>query len=185
MYLIVGLGNPEPEYSFTRHNMGVDVVNKLSQKYNIEMDKSGFKSIYGIGTMENEKVILCKPQTYMNLSGDSVQEIVNFYKIPTQNIIVIFDDVDIETGTIRIRMKGGPGNHNGMRSLVYRLGTEDFPRVRVGTGMYEKNGDLIEYVIKKVSNDEYMKLLNGINLATEAVVEIMKNGLNSAMNKFN
>lgn len=108
MYLIVGLGNPEPEYSGTRHNMGFDVINKISQKYNIELNKSGFKSIYGIGTIENEKVILCKPQTFMNLSGDAVVEILNFYKIPLENLLVIYDDIDIKPGIAKIRKKGGP-----------------------------------------------------------------------------
>ena len=106
MYLIVGLGNPEPEYSFTRHNMGFDVINQLSEKYNIKVEKNGFKALYGLGTIENEKVILCKPQTYMNLSGDSVIEISRFYKIPLEKIIIIYDDIDIEKGIIKIRKKG-------------------------------------------------------------------------------
>ena len=110
MYLIVGLGNPEPEYSGTRHNMGVDVLNKLSQKYNIEITKSGFQSLYGIGCIEGEKVILCKPQTYMNLSGDAVAEISSFYKVKLENIIVIYDDIDLEPGIVKIRKKGGPRN---------------------------------------------------------------------------
>ncbi len=109
MYLIVGLGNPEPEYSRTRHNMGFDVINKLAQKYNIDVEKRGFKSIYGTGIIENEKVILCKPQTYMNLSGDAIIEIMNFYKIPLDNMIVVYDDIDIETGFVKIRKKGGAG----------------------------------------------------------------------------
>ena len=185
MYLIVGLGNPEPEYSFTRHNMGFDVINKLSEKCNINISKSGFKAIYGTGTIEDQKVILCKPQTYMNLSGDSIIEIANFYKIPVENIIVIYDDIDIESGTIKVRKKGGPGGHNGMKSVVYRLQTEEFPRVRIGTGFCEDKEKLIDYVIKKVSNEEYIDLLAGINLATEAVIEIIESGIDNAMNKFN
>ena len=110
MYLIVGLGNPEPEYSGTRHNMGFCVINKISEKYNIDVNKSGFKSLYGKGIIENEKVILCKPQTYMNLSGDAVIEISKYYKIPLQNIIIIYDDIDIEPGIVKIRKKGGPRN---------------------------------------------------------------------------
>lgn len=185
MYLIVGLGNPEPEYSFTRHNMGFDVINKLSEKYNIEVNKSGFKSLYGIGTIECKKIILCKPQTYMNLSGDAVCEIANFYKIPPENIIVIYDDIDIETGNIKIRKKGSSGGHNGMKSLIHRLQTEEFPRIRIGTGLCNNKENLIEYVIKKVSNEEYINLLQGINLATNATSEIMKNGLDRAMNEYN
>ena len=108
MYLIVGLGNPEPEYSFTRHNLGFDVINKLADKFKIDINKSGFKSIYGIGEIESERVILFKPQTYMNLSGDAVIEIIKYYKIPLENVIIIYDDVDLPTGTVRIRPKGGP-----------------------------------------------------------------------------
>ena len=185
MYLIVGLGNPEPEYCFTRHNMGFDVLNKISEKYNIEINKSGFKAIYGTGTIENEKVILCKPQTYMNLSGDSIIEIASFYKIPANNIIIIYDDIDLETGIIKIRKKGGPGGHNGMKSVIQRLQTEEFPRIRIGTGFCEDKSNLIEYVISKVSNEDYISLLKGINLATEALPEILKNGIDEAMNKFN
>lgn len=185
MYLIVGLGNPEPEYCFTRHNMGFDVLNKISKKYDIKINKSGFKAIYGTGIIENEKVILCKPQTYMNLSGDSVIEIAKFYKIPASNIIVIYDDIDLETGIIKIRKKGGPGGHNGMKSLVERLGTEEFPRIRIGTGFCENKENLVEYVLSKVSNEEYINLLEGIDNATQALPEILKNGIDESMNKFN
>lgn len=185
MYLIVGLGNPEPEYSFTRHNMGFDVINKLSEKYNINVNKSGFKAIYGSGQIEGEKVILCKPQTYMNLSGESVIEIASFYKIHPDKILIVYDDIDIETGIIKIRKKGGAGGHNGMKSVIHMLKTEEFPRVRIGTGFCDDKESLIEYVISKVRNEEYIKLLNGINLATDAVIEIMKNSIDEAMNKFN
>ena len=185
MYLVVGLGNPEPEYCFTRHNMGFDVLNKISEKYDIKINKSGFKAIYGSGVIENEKVVLCKPQTYMNLSGDSIIEIANFYKIPISKIIVIYDDIDLETGIIKIRKKGGPGGHNGMKSVVYRLQTEEFPRIRIGTGFCEDKSNLIEYVLAKVPNEEYVNLLKGINLAAEAFAEMLKNGIDEAMNKFN
>ena len=185
MYLIVGLGNPEPEYCFTRHNLGFDVLNKISEKYDIKINKSGFKSIYGTGTIENEKVVLCKPQTYMNLSGDAIIEIAKFYKVSISNIIIIYDDIDLETGIIKIRKKGGPGGHNGMKSVVYRLHTEEFPRIRIGTGFCEDKSNLIEYVLAKVPNEEYVNLLKGINLAAEALTEMLKNGIDEAMNKFN
>ena len=185
MYLIVGLGNPEPEYSGTRHNMGFDVINKISQKYNIEVNKNGFKSLYGTGIIENEKVILCKPQTFMNLSGDAIIEILNFYKIPLENLIVIYDDIDIEPGITKIRKKGGPGTHNGMKSVVQRIGSQEFARIRVGTGAPEYKNDLINYVITRVSTEEYLKLTEGINTAEEAVIEILKNGIDKAMNKIN
>ena len=185
MYLIVGLGNPEPEYSGTRHNMGFDVINKISQKHNIEVNKSGFKSLYGTGIIENEKVILCKPQTFMNLSGDAIIEILNFYKIPLENLIVIYDDIDIEPGIAKIRKKGGPGTHNGMKSVVQRLASQEFARIRVGTGNPEYKNDLTNYVIGRVSTEDYLKLTEGINTAEEAVIEILKNGIDKAMNKIN
>ena len=134
MYLIVGLGNPEGEYSNTRHNMGFDAINHLSQKLNITVTKEKFKALYGDGMINNEKVILLKPQTYMNLSGEAIIKYKDFYKIPSENIIVIYDDIDVDTGKIKIRKKGGPGTHNGMKSVVEELQTEDFPRIRVGIG---------------------------------------------------
>ena len=138
MYLIVGLGNPEDNYSKTRHNMGFNVVNKLSEKYNIEINKSKFKGLLGSGLIENEKVILLKPQTFMNLSGESVVEVMNFYKIPLDNLIVVYDDIDIVPGKIRIRKNGSAGTHNGMKSVVNSLNTEEFIRVRVGIGNLKK-----------------------------------------------
>lgn len=185
MYLIVGLGNPEPEYSYTRHNMGVDVVNKIAEKYDIKVEKNGFKSLYGTGMIQNQKVILCKPQTFMNLSGESVIEIANYYKINLEDIIVIYDDIDIITGTVRLRKKGGPGTHNGMKSVVQNLGSQDFPRVRIGIGAPEYKSDLINYVIGKVSKEEYLELSKGIEIGAEAVEEILKRGVDNAMNVIN
>ena len=185
MYLIVGLGNPEPEYSKTRHNMGFDVINKLSEKYNIDVKKEKFDGIYGSGTIENEKVILLKPQTYMNLSGKSIIQYANFYKIDSKNILVIYDDIDIETGKMKIRKKGGPGTHNGMKSVVSELNTAQFPRIRVGTGSKERVNNLIDYVISKVDEEEYKRLEEGIGKAVEAVVDILKIGIDNSMNKLN
>ena len=185
MYLIVGLGNPEPEYSKTRHNMGFDVINKLAEKYNIDVKKEKFNLFYWKETIESEKVILVKPQTYMNLSGEAVIQYANFYKIEPENIIIIYDDIDIETGITKIRKKGGPGTHNGMKSVVHELNTTEFPRIRVGTGSKEKITDLIGYVISKVNEEEYEKLKVGINKAVEAVTEILKIGIDRAMSKLN
>ena len=185
MYLIVGLGNPEPEYSKTRHNMGFDVINKLSEKYNIDIKKEKFDGIYGNGTIENQKVILLKPQTYMNLSGESIIQYANFYKVDPEEILIIYDDIDIETGAIKIRKKGGAGTHNGMKAVVNELNTVDFPRIRVGTGSKEKVNNLIDYVISKVSEEEYERLEEGIEKAVEAVIEILKIGIDNAMNKLN
>ena len=185
MYLIVGLGNPEPEYSKTRHNMGFDVINKLSEKYSIDVKKEKFQGLHGSGIIENQKVILLKPQTYMNLSGEAIIQYVNFYKINPENILVIYDDIDIETGTIKIRKKGGPGTHNGMKSVINELKTTEFPRVRVGTGSNEKINNLIDYVISKLDEEEYKKLEEGIDKAAEAVETILKIGIDNAMNKLN
>lgn len=185
MYLIVGLGNPEPEYSFTRHNMGFDTINKLAEKYNINVQKEGFNAIYGTGIIENEKVILCKPQTYMNLSGDSIIQFINYYKIELSNVIIIYDDIDISPGIVKLRKKGGAGSHNGMKSVIKNIKTTSFPHVRVGTGMPEDKSDLINYVIGKVPKDEYEVLKNGIETAVDAVTLILKNGIDNAMNIIN
>lgn len=185
MYLIVGLGNPEQEYSNTRHNMGFDTVNKLAKQYNIEINKKKFKGIYGTGNIEGEKVIILKPQTYMNLSGESIKEAIDFYKIDNKNLIIIYDDIDIKPGTIKIRKKGGPGTHNGMKSVIQNIQMKEFSRVRVGIGMPEYKDDLINYVIGKISEEEKEKLDKSTTKAKEAVIEIIKNGVDTAMNKFN
>ena len=185
MDIIVGLGNPEPEYSNTRHNMGFDTINKIAKKYNIEFSKTNFNGIYGTGIIEGEKVILLKPQTYMNLSGESVKEIIDFYKLNTDNLIIIYDDIDIEPGIIKLRKTGGPGTHNGMKSVIKEIGTEKFPRVRVGIGKPEHKGDLINYVIGKIPEEDKKILEKSTDVAKDAVIEIIKNGMDKAMNLFN
>lgn len=185
MYLIVGLGNPEPEYSNTRHNMGFDTINKIATKYDIQVNKSNFKGLYGIGNIEGEKVILLKPQTYMNLSGESLICFKNFYKLDNSNIIVIYDDIDISVEEVRIRKKGTAGTHNGMKSVVGSLNSENFARIRVGVGKPNDNVSLMDYLLNPISKDDRIKLEAGINKASEALVEILKNGIDKAMNKFN
>lgn len=185
MYLIIGLGNPEEEYSKTRHNMGFNTINKLAKKYNIEINKNKFQGLYETATIEGQKVVLIKPQTYMNLSGNCVKEFVDFYKVESDNILVIYDDMDIEPGTIKIRKKGSAGGHNGMKSIIQILRTEEFPRIRIGIGRPEHNGDEINYVIGAIPDEEIPKLDEGTEKAKEAIIEILKNGIDSAMNKFN
>ena len=185
MFLIVGLGNPEEEYSNTRHNMGFDTINKLANEYNIKINKNKFKGLCGSGIIENEKVILLKPQTYMNLSGESIKEAMAFYKIKSENIIVIYDDIDIEPGIIKIRKKGGPGGHNGMKSVISEIDTQNFPRIRIGIGKPESKGQLIEYVIGKMPQTDKDILEKATILGKEAIIEIIKNGVDIAMNKFN
>ena len=185
MYLIIGLGNPEEEYSKTRHNMGFNTINKLAQKYNIKITKTKYEGLYETGEIEGQKVILIKPQTYMNLSGNCVKQFVDFYKVEKENVLVIYDDMDIEPGTIKIRKKGSAGGHNGMKSIVQVLGTEEFPRIRIGIGRPEHNGDEINYVIGAIPKEEIPKLKEGTEKAKEAIIEILKNGIDKAMNKFN
>ena len=185
MYLIVGLGNPEAEYARTRHNMGVDVVNELADKYKIAISREKFDGLYGTGEIENEKVILLKPQTYMNLSGESIREVIDFYHIENEEIIIIYDDIDTEKGNIRIRKQGGPGSHNGMKSVVENLQTTDYGRIRVGIGQPEYKNNMINYVIGKVPEEEQKVLQEGVTKAAEAIEEILKNGIDIAMNKFN
>ncbi len=174
MYLIVGLGNPEEEYGETRHNMGFNAINK-----------NKFQGIYEIANIENHKTILLKPQTYMNLSGNSVKEIVDFYKIEKEKIIIIYDDMDIEPGKIKIRKKGSAGGHNGMKSIIQMLGTDEFARIRIGIGRPNNKGNDINYVIGKIPKEEITKLEEGIEKAKEATIEILKNNIDTAMNKFN
>lgn len=185
MYLIVGLGNPENEYANTRHNMGFDTINEIAKKYNINVTKSKFKGLYETGIIEGQKVILLKPQTYMNLSGDSIIEAMDYYNIDIDDLIIIYDDMDTEKGKIRLRKKGGPGSHNGMKSVVNNLQTDEFTRIRIGIGQPEFKNDMINYVIGKVSVEEQKELHEGVIKAVNAVEEIIKNGIDIAMNKFN
>lgn len=185
MYLIVGLGNPEGEYANTRHNMGFNVINKIANEYKIQVIQNKFEGLFWMGQIEGEKVILLKPQTFMNDSGKSVIQFKNFYKIPEENVIVIYDDIDLEPGKIRIRKKGSPGSHNGMKSVTQCVGTTNFPRVRVGIGSPEHKGDLINYVIGKIPKDKISELEEGVEKAKEATIEILKNGVDVSMNKFN
>ena len=185
MYLIVGLGNPEEDYSGTRHNMGFDTINKIAEQYEISINKKKFKGLYGTGSIEQQKVILLKPQTYMNLSGESIREAVDFYKIEEEKIIIIYDDIDIEPGIIKVRKTGGPGTHNGMKSVVQNLKSKNFTRVRVGIGKPEHKGDLINYVIGYINKEDKGILDKATTKAKEAVIEVLKSGVDSAMNKFN
>lgn len=185
MYLIVGLGNPEEEYANTRHNMGFDVVNLLANEYEIEMSRTKFNAIYGSGMIENEKVMFIKPQTYMNLSGQAVRDFVHFYKVEEAKIIVIYDDMDVDKGEIKIRKKGGAGSHNGMKSVVAELGIQDFARIRVGIGRPNHEEDKINYVIGQLTKEEADCLEQGKVEAKEAVEMILKKGIDFAMNQYN
>lgn len=184
MYLVAGLGNPGIEFQGTRHNAGFDTIDYISNKLSFDISKSKFKGIMGEANVSGEKVIFLKPMTYMNLSGDSIVEAANFYKIPDKNIIVIYDDIALEVGRIRIKPSGSAGGHNGMKSIIYRLGSENFPRVRVGIGAPPR-GDLINFVTGRFTNDERNLIDEAIKAAGDAAIEIINNGIQSSMNRYN
>lgn len=179
----MGLGNPGLKYEHTRHNMGFDAIENIAAKHNISIDKKGFKGLYGKGIIDGEKVILLKPYTYMNLSGESVVEAANYYKINKENIVVIYDDISLDVGKIRIRTKGSAGGHNGIKNIVLHLSSEEFPRVKVGVG--EPTENLVNYVLGKFSQDERKKIEEVLNIVTEAVECMVVDGVQNAMNKFN
>ena len=183
MYIIVGLGNPGSKYENTRHNMGFKAIDAMASEFGIDVNRAKFKGLIGEGRIGSEKVILLKPQTYMNLSGQSVREIMNFYKIPEENLIVIYDDFDLPIGSIRVRKSGGPGPHNGMKSVIQELGSRKFPRVRVGIG--SSDGSTIQFVIGKVGKDEQQILNEAAEAAASAAADIIRIGIENAMNIHN
>lgn len=183
MYIIAGLGNPGSKYENTRHNMGFKAIDAVASEFGIDVNRAKFKGLIGEGRIGTEKVILLKPQTYMNLSGQSVREIMNFYKIPEENLIVIYDDFDLPIGSIRVRKSGGPGTHNGMKSVVQELGSRKFPRVRVGIG--SSDGSTIQFVIGKVGKDEQQILNEAAEAAASAAADIIRIGIENAMNIHN
>lgn len=183
LYLVVGLGNIGKEYEHTRHNVGFDVIDILSKEYNIPINRQKFKGEYGEGYIENKKVILLKPSTYMNLSGESIIQFVNFYKIPNENIIIIYDDISLDVGKLRIRDKGSAGGHNGIKSIISHLSSDIFPRVKVGVG--GPKNDLISHVLGRFNTEETKIMEKIFNVSAEAVTFIIKDSLKEAMNKFN
>ena len=183
MFLIVGLGNPGKEYEDTRHNIGFKVVDNIAKEYNIEINRQKFKGTYGEGFIDGEKVILLKPTTYMNLSGESVREVVDFYNLENDQILVVYDDVSLEIGTLRIREKGSAGGHNGIKSIIAHLGSDIFSRIKVGVG--QPNVDLIKYVLGRFTKEEMVVLSESIEASTKATREIIKSDVKTAMNQFN
>ncbi|HHV46990.1 MAG TPA: aminoacyl-tRNA hydrolase [Tissierellia bacterium] len=185
LFAVVGLGNPGSSYAGTRHNVGFDTVDLLAEKNNIRIKKIKFKSVYGEGNIGSERVLLVKPQTYMNNSGMAVLDLYNFYKMPISNIIVIVDDIDIDFATIRIRAKGSAGSHNGLKSIIYHLQSEDFPRVKIGIGKKKEDQDLGDFVLSRFDVKEREQIDLAIERAALAVETIIKDGINKAMNEFN
>lgn len=186
MFLIAGLGNPGREYEKTRHNMGFDTVDELIDRHNIPQGGIAHKAMYGKGILGGEKVIVAKPLTYMNLSGESVREFVNYYKMdPETEVIVIYDDIDLEPGQIRIRKKGSAGGHNGIKNIIAQLGTQNFYRVKVGVGAKPKGWDLVDHVLGRFSPQERELVDHAIAQAADAVEMILEEGIDAAMNHYN
>lgn len=183
MYLIAGLGNPGREYAQTRHNVGFLAADYLARCYNIHIDRLKFKGALGEGRIGGEKCIILKPHTFMNLSGESVRDCAEFYKIPPENIIVMYDDVALNVGAVRIRPGGSAGGHNGMKSIIYLLNTDRFPRVRFGVGSPEH--DMINHVLGKFSQEDGVAVTAAIKQVEEIIPTIIEEGVQAAMNKFN
>jgi len=184
-YLLIGLGNPGREYRDNRHNVGFMLIDRLIVRLNARGMKVQSKAIVTSATYEDRKLILAKPQTYMNLSGQSAQGLLNFYKLPMENMLVAHDDLDLPFGTIRIRPGGGPGGQKGMASTIERLGTKDFPRLRIGIGRPPGRMDPAAYVLQDFSRDEMKTLSEIVDRAAEAALTFVVDGLNKAMNKYN
>ena len=185
MFIIVGLGNPGREYENTRHNIGFMTVDTLADRFNIEVKRHNFRAVFGEGYIGGQKVVLAKPETYMNLSGWSVMELCNWYKPEHDQLLLIYDDIDIPLGTIRIRGGGSSGTHNGMRSVIYQLGFDDFPRVRLGIGHADGQKGLIAHVLGAPEGEDREKLIAAIKDAADAAEMIVKGEILEAQARFN
>lgn len=184
MYIIVGLGNPGKKYENTRHNLGFIAIDQLAEKMGIRVSKLKFKALIGEGRIGTEKVILVKPQTFMNLSGEAVRPIMDFYKIPPENLVVIYDDFEIPLGNLRIRKSGSAGTHNGMKSVIYQIQSDRFPRIRIGTGSSLRKND-ISFVIGGFSKQEVPELEKAVTNAVDACYCIVEKDVDMAMNRYN
>ena len=186
MYIIAGLGNPGKQYEHTRHNVGFDTLDKLAEKYHIPIDTQKHKAVCGSGYIEGQKVILVKPQTYMNLSGGPVRDMANYFKIdPETEMIVIYDDIDLEPGQLRIRKKGSAGGHNGIKHIIQQLGTQTFVRIKVGVGAKPKGWDLADHVLGRFGSNERKLVEEAQERACKAVEMILADSVDAAMNQFN
>ena len=185
MYIIAGLGNPTREYEKTRHNVGFDTIDVLADKLNTSVDEKKFKGLYGRGIIAGEKVILLKPQTFMNLSGESVRAAADFYKVDPEDILVIYDDISLEPGQLRLRGKGSAGGHNGIKNIIAHLGTQEFPRIKVGVGDKPPRMDLADYVLGHFSKEDQAKMDEAFKDAADAAEMILDKGMDAAMNHYN
>ena len=186
MYIIVGLGNPERKYAGTRHNIGFSAITAISDAYGISMDIKKHKALCGKGMIAGNKVLLAMPQTYMNLSGESVRELVDFYKIdPEEELLVIFDDISLAPGNIRIRKKGSAGGHNGIKNIIAMTGTENFKRIKVGVGEKPAGWDLADHVLGRMSEEDRAAFEEAVKESVKAVEMILEDEIDQAMNDFN
>ena len=186
MFIIAGLGNPTSQYEGTRHNIGFDVMDALAEKYNISISEKKHKALCGKGVIEGEKVLLVKPQTYMNLSGESIAEILNYYKLDAEeDFLVVFDDISLAPGNIRIHKKGSAGGHNGIKNIIAMTGTQNFKRIKVGVGEKPKGWDLADYVLGRFSDEDRKKVNDAIEDAIGAVSMILRGETDQAMNCYN
>jgi len=186
MYIIVGLGNPKKEYENTRHNIGFDVIDKLAEQENISVLEKKHKAIIGKGYVAGQKCILAKPQTYMNLSGESVRELIDYYKVDeTEELIVISDDISLDVGQLRIRKKGSAGGHNGLKNIIAHLGHDQFMRIKMGVGEKPKGYDLADYVLGHFSKDERVVMDKAAERAADAIRMIITEDVDAAMNEYN
>ena len=185
MYMIAGLGNPGKEYNNTRHNIGFAFIDALAQEYDINVMDVKLKALTGKGMIGGQKVLLVKPLTFMNLSGESVREAADFYKVDPEHIIVIYDDISLDVGQLRIRKKGSAGGHNGIKNIIAHLGTQEFPRIKVGVGDKPPRMDLADYVLSRFSKEDREKMEQAFKDAAEAVEVMIAEGPDAAMNQFN
>ena len=186
MYIIAGLGNPKKEYDNTRHNIGFAMIDALADKYNINVMDVKHKAITGKGIISGQKVILAKPLTFMNLSGESIRQLTDYYKVdPETEVIIISDDISLPPGLIRVRKKGSAGGHNGLKNIIQHLGTEGFRRIRIGVGEKPKGYDLADYVLGHFSKEEQPFMKEGIEKAIGALEMILSDDIDGAMNEYN
>lgn len=185
MKVIIGLGNPGKKYEDTRHNVGFMTIDKISDKWGIPVHQGKFRALVGEGRIESEKVLLMKPQTYMNLSGESVAEVLKFYKVTPDDILVIYDDLDLPTGQLRLREKGSAGGHNGIKSLIQHTGTQEFKRIKVGIGRPESGRNVSDYVLQPFAGSDQSQIEKAIDQASQASVMWTKDSFLKVMNHFN
>lgn len=185
MKVIAGLGNPEKKYEQTRHNVGFMVIDELSKRLNISLNESKFNGIYGIGHFSNEKILLIKPLTFMNLSGECIRPLLNYYNVPTEQLVVIYDDLDLPVGKIRLRMKGSAGGHNGMKSIIQHLGSEDFKRIRIGIGRPKHAMDIVDYVLGKFTEEEMHHIQHSVDRSASACEKWIHTPFLEVMNEYN